>query len=41
VIAKEFNGRSYGGFPPVGIQKAMLPLLAAAGRMWGYQPSYD
>jgi mannose-6-phosphate isomerase-like protein (cupin superfamily) len=41
VIAKEFNGRSYGGFPPVAVQRATLPLLAVAGRMWGYQPSYE
>jgi mannose-6-phosphate isomerase-like protein (cupin superfamily) len=41
VIAKETNGRSYGAFPPVAIQKASLPLLAAIGRLRGYKPSYD
>ncbi len=41
VIAKATNGRSYGGSPPVAIQKAALPLLAAFGRVRGYRPSYD
>ena len=41
VIAKATNGRSYGGSPPVAIQKASLPLLAAFGRLRGYKPSYD
>jgi mannose-6-phosphate isomerase-like protein (cupin superfamily) len=41
VIAKATNGRSYGGSPPVAIQKASLPLLAAFGRLRGYKPTYD
>lgn len=41
VIAKATDGRSYGASPPVAIQKASLPLLAAFGRMRGYKPSYD
>jgi mannose-6-phosphate isomerase-like protein (cupin superfamily) len=41
VIAKATDGRSYGGSPPVAIQKAALPLLAAFGRLRGYKPSYD
>jgi mannose-6-phosphate isomerase-like protein (cupin superfamily) len=41
VIAKATNGRSYGGSPPVAIQKAVLPLAAAFGRLRGYKPSYD
>jgi mannose-6-phosphate isomerase-like protein (cupin superfamily) len=41
VIAQATNGRSYGAFPAVAIQKASLPLLAAIGRMRGYKPSYD
>jgi mannose-6-phosphate isomerase-like protein (cupin superfamily) len=41
VIAKATNGRSYGGSPPVAIQKAALPLAAAFGRLRGYKPSYD
>ena len=41
VIAKATNGRSYGASPPVALQKASLPLLAAVGRLRGYKPSYD
>jgi hypothetical protein len=41
VIAKATDGRSYGASPPVGVQKATLPLLAAFGRLRGYKPSYD
>lgn len=41
VIVKATNGRSWGGFPPVGVQKAGLPLLAAIGRLRGYKPRYD
>jgi mannose-6-phosphate isomerase-like protein (cupin superfamily) len=41
VIAKATNGRSYGRSPPVAIQKASLPLLAAFGRLRGYKPTYD
>lgn len=40
VIAKATNGRSYAGSPPVAIQKASLPLLAAFGRLRGYKSSY-
>jgi mannose-6-phosphate isomerase-like protein (cupin superfamily) len=40
VIAKATGGRSYGGTPPVAIQKAALPFLAAFGRLRGYKPSY-
>jgi len=41
VITRETNGRSYGASPPVAVQKASLPLLAAFGRLRGYRPSYD
>jgi quercetin dioxygenase-like cupin family protein len=41
VIAQETDGRSYGAFPPVAIQKASLPLLAAVGRLRGYKARYD
>ena len=41
VIAKALNGRSYGGSPPVPVQKAALPLLAAVGRLRGYRASYQ
>jgi hypothetical protein len=41
VITQATHGRSYGGFPPVAIQKALLPLLAGVGRLRGYKPSYE
>jgi mannose-6-phosphate isomerase-like protein (cupin superfamily) len=41
VIAKATDARSWGGFPPVGLQKVALPLLAVVGRLRGYKPSYD
>ena len=41
VVARATNGRSYGGFPPLPMQKALLPLAAAFGRLRGYRPSYD
>jgi mannose-6-phosphate isomerase-like protein (cupin superfamily) len=42
VVARATNGRSWGGgFPPIAIQKASLPLLAAVARLRGYKPSYD
>jgi mannose-6-phosphate isomerase-like protein (cupin superfamily) len=41
VIAKATNGRSYGGSPPVAVQKLALPFLAGFGRLRGYKPSYD
>jgi mannose-6-phosphate isomerase-like protein (cupin superfamily) len=40
VISKAMDGRSYGASPPVAIQKASLPLLAAFGRLRGYRASY-
>jgi hypothetical protein len=40
VISKATDGRSWGGSPAVGIQKASLPVLAALGRLRGYKPSY-
>jgi mannose-6-phosphate isomerase-like protein (cupin superfamily) len=40
VIAKATDGRSYGASPPVAIQKAALPLMAAFGRLRGYKASY-
>lgn len=41
VVARATAGRSYGGSPPVAVQKALLPLGAAVGRLRGYRPSYD
>jgi mannose-6-phosphate isomerase-like protein (cupin superfamily) len=41
VIARATDSRSYGGSPPIAIQKAALPLAAAIGRLRGYKPSYD
>jgi mannose-6-phosphate isomerase-like protein (cupin superfamily) len=41
VIARDTNARSWAASPPVAIQKASLPLLAAIGRLRGYKPSYD
>src|SRR5262249_55556717 len=41
VLIKETDARSYGASPPVAIQKATLPLMAAAGRLRGFKPSYD
>jgi quercetin dioxygenase-like cupin family protein len=41
VIAQATKGRSYGASPPIAVQKATLPLLAAFGRLRGYKPSYD
>jgi mannose-6-phosphate isomerase-like protein (cupin superfamily) len=41
VVARATGGRSYGGSPPVPVQKALLPVMAAVGRMRGYKPSYD
>jgi mannose-6-phosphate isomerase-like protein (cupin superfamily) len=40
VTSKATNGRSWAGSPPIGIQKAGLPLMAAIGRLRGYKPSY-
>lgn len=41
VIAKETDGRSYGASPPIPIQRASLPVLAAVGRLRGFKPRYD
>ena len=41
VLVRATNGRSWGGSPSVGLQKAGLPLLATVGRLRGYKPSYD
>jgi hypothetical protein len=41
VIAKATDGRSYGAFPPVAIQKLSLPVLAAIGRLRGYRARYS
>lgn len=41
VILQATNGRSYGVSPPVRIQRASRPLLAAIGRLRGYRPHYD
>jgi mannose-6-phosphate isomerase-like protein (cupin superfamily) len=41
VITKETDGKSYGASPPVAVQRASLPLLAAVGRLRGYKPRYD
>jgi mannose-6-phosphate isomerase-like protein (cupin superfamily) len=41
VVAQATNGRSYGASPPVAVQKALLPMAAAFGRLRGYKPSYD
>jgi mannose-6-phosphate isomerase-like protein (cupin superfamily) len=40
VCAKATGGRSYGASPPVGVQKAALPFLAALGRLRGYKNTY-
>lgn len=40
VIAEATDGRSYGAFPPVAIQKLSLPVLAAIGRLRGYRARY-
>jgi hypothetical protein len=41
VIARATDGRSYSARAPRAIQRAGLPLVAALGRLRGYQPSYD
>lgn len=41
VTSRATNGRSWAGSPPIPVQKASLPLLAAIGRLRGYRPSYD
>ena len=41
VTSQATNGRSWAGSPPIAVQKALLPLLAAIGRLRGYRPSYD
>lgn len=41
VTSKAMNGRSWAGSPPIAVQKASLPLLAAFGRLRGYKPHYE
>ena len=41
VTSRATNGRSWAGSPPIAVQKASLPLLAAVGRLRGYKLSYD
>jgi quercetin dioxygenase-like cupin family protein len=41
VTSQATNGRSWAESPPVAVQKASLPLLAAVGRLRGYRSSYD
>jgi len=41
VIVRATDGRSWGAFPPVAIQKLSLPLIAALGRLRGYMAQYD
>ena len=41
VTSRATNGHSWAGSPPIAVQKASLPLLAAIGRLRGYRPSYD
>jgi len=40
VIPRATKARSYAAGPPFALQKAMLPLLAAFGRLRGYRPRY-
>lgn len=40
VLAHATKGQSYGTRPPLAVQKATLPLIAALGRLRGYRPSY-
>jgi mannose-6-phosphate isomerase-like protein (cupin superfamily) len=40
VTSQATNGRSWAASPPVVIQKASLPLMAALGRLRGYKASY-
>jgi hypothetical protein len=40
VILRATKARSYAAGPPLALQKAMLPLLAALGRLKGYKPRY-
>lgn len=41
LLVKETDGRSYRAGIPVGIQKATLPLVAAAARLRGFRASYE
>jgi mannose-6-phosphate isomerase-like protein (cupin superfamily) len=41
VILRATKAKSYAANLPTGLQKATLPLLAAIGRIRGYQPSYS
>jgi quercetin dioxygenase-like cupin family protein len=40
VVLRAYKGRSYGVGPPIWLQKALIPLLAAVGRVRGFRPSY-
>jgi hypothetical protein len=37
VVLRATDGQSWGAGPPIGMQKALLPLLAALGRLRGYR----
>ena len=37
VVLRATDGQSYGAGPPIGLQKLLLPLLAAIGRARGYR----
>jgi uncharacterized RmlC-like cupin family protein len=39
VILREYKADSWGVGPPIAMQKALMPLLAALGRLRGYEPS--
>jgi mannose-6-phosphate isomerase-like protein (cupin superfamily) len=41
VMTKEADGQSFRAGIPIGVQKALLPLAAAFGRLRGYRASYD
>lgn len=41
VTSKATDGHSWANTPPVAIQRASRPFLAAFGRLRGYKPSYD
>jgi hypothetical protein len=37
VVLRATGGRSYGAGAPIGVQRALVPLLAAVGRLRGYR----
>ena len=41
VIARATGGKSFATGPPLGVQRAVLPLAALIGRLRGYRSSYD